>query len=106
MSYIGTPLTTSAELTRTRSGSIRSIRFASTLRLLLPCGTPGGCSIVDKFPGNLGNLRGLGRGQRRDAERSRERKSGGGEVSVLLKDDTGNDVPGGQIHEMQAVSNL
>jgi len=43
---------------------------------------------------------------RGEAERSRERRSGRREVSVLLKDDTGNDVPGGQIHEMQAVSNL
>lgn len=63
MNYIGTPLTTSAELTRTCSGSIRSIRFASTLRLLLLllCGTPGGWSIADKVPGDLGNLRGLGK---------------------------------------------
>lgn len=78
MNYIGTPLTTSAELTRTRSGSIRSIRFASTLRLLrlLLCGTPGGWSIADKVPGDLGNLRGLGRGQR-DAGRS-EKKVGKG----------------------------
>jgi len=28
------------------------------------------------------------------------------EVSVLYKDDTGNDAPGGRIHEMCVVSNL
>lgn len=58
-----------------------------------------------KFPGNLGNLRGLGRGQG-GMQGEVERRSGRREVSVLHKDDTGNDVPGGQIHEMQAVSNL
>lgn len=60
-----------------------------------------------KFPGNLGNLRGLEREQEgMHAAKSRKEVEEGREVSVLHKNDTGNDAPGGQIHEMRTVSNL